>query len=187
MKVINTNDNEQFITLIQRGVDSWVLAGELAARKIEQDPEWPEKIAQENPWISQARIMDFVRLGRKQVHPRLLLSDRPGPRALTRLPMQLQEKYISAPVELLIKTEKGWETLLVDICNLTPDQCRQVFDRDGIRDIAGQRAWIESQKLKQSTPEVAVMPWKEQGGKIVILQPCTLTTRELARMLAAVS
>lgn len=33
-----------FVDLIRRGIESWIEAGEIAAREIDKDPEWADKV-----------------------------------------------------------------------------------------------------------------------------------------------
>lgn len=179
------SDAEKFVQLIQRGIDSWVEAGKFVASKIDEDPDFLNAICDQFPHISPEMVMRFDALGRKQIHPQLLLCDGPGPRRLRKLPYTLQEKFSAQPIDLLINTEKGWETLKVDVRNLTPDQAAQVFAPDGIRTEAAQRAFVEDRASKRVAPPTrANLPYRISGKKLVVIEPCTFDRKEIAQLLA---
>ena len=179
-----TKEIDQFVELVQRGIDAWIEAGEIVAKNMDDDAEWAEKVNAAHPEISIEMLYAFDRVGRKQLHPKLLLSDGPGVRKLRRLPYQMQEKYLNGSVPVLVTTTPGeWDTLQIDIHNLTPSQASQVFDGDKVRSPQQQRAWIEDQKAKR----VAVTydePFRVTGRKLVIMEPCQLSAKQLAQILA---
>lgn len=173
---------ENFVTLFQRGYDAWIEAGKLVASALEEDPDFADKVHAKHPEISCDTVYAFDRLGRKELHPKLLISDSPGAKKLRRLPYGYQEKYSDNPVPLLVKTEKGWETLKASVFNLTSEQANQVFDADGVRPEAAQRTWLE---CKSSKAIIQVDDaWRVTGRKLIVMQPCQFTAGQLARMLA---
>lgn len=176
----------QFTGLIQAGIESWIEAGKIAAEQIDSDPEWPDKVNSRFPEISQETIYAFDRIGRGVLHPKLLFSDCPGYKKLRSLPFQVQERCLKNSVDVLVKTDDGWDTIKCDVLNLTPAQARQVFDpKTGPRTAAAQRAWIESQAAVKATESVGVdQPYRITGKTLVILKPCRVDRRELARLLA---
>lgn len=170
--------------LIQQGIDAWVEAGKIIAELVDSDPLVLEEMSRKKG-IPLGVLERFEQIGRKQIHPQLLCSDAPGFRKMIKLPYSIQERYLVEPVDLLIKTDTGWETLRVDVKNLTPDQADQVFTRSGIRDAAAQRAFIEDRAAKRLAPLAkGDLPYRIVGNKIVILSACTLSTKELANILA---
>lgn len=173
---------ERFVVLFQRGYDAWIEAGKVVAAALEDDPDFADKVHAEHPEISVDTVYAFDRLGRKELHPKLLISDSPGAKKLRRLPYSLQEKCIDNPVPLLIKTEKGWEILNASVFNLNSEQANQVFDADGIRPEAAQRTWLES---KSSKAIVQIdEAYRVSGRKLIVMQPCQFTAGQLARLLA---
>lgn len=173
---------EQFVSLFQQGYEAWVKAGKLVSEALEQDPDFGDKVHAKHPEISVDTVYAFDRLGRKELHPKLLVSDSPGARRLRRLPYSIQEKLTSNPVSLLIKTDKGWDTLSVSVFNLTPEQAAQVFDSDGVRNEQAQRAFLES---KHSKALIQVdEPYRVSGRKLMVMQPCQLTAKQLVRILS---
>jgi hypothetical protein len=170
--------------LIQQGMSAWVEAGKIIAELVDSDPLVLEEMSRKKD-IPLGVLERFEQIGRKQLHPQLLCYDAPGFRKMTKLPYLVQERYLSEPVSLLIKTETGWESLRVDVKNLTQDQADQVFTRYGVRDAAAQRAFIEDRAAKRVAPPAnGDLPYRIVGNKIVIMSACTLSTKELANILA---
>jgi hypothetical protein len=58
----------------------------------------------------------------------------------------------------MFEGRNGWEELHVDLQNLTKNQAEQVFDKDRIRSIAEQRAWIIDQReqKRQAMSQTAI-------------------------------
>lgn len=177
----NTNVNK-FIELFLKGIELWLEAGRIVSQALEEDPDFAEKVNAAHPEISVDTVYAFDRIGRKQLHPKLVISDSPGARKLRRLPYTMQEKYTDEPVPVLIRTESGWETLKVNVFNLTSEQAAQVFDGDVIRTEGAQRAWLES-KASKALIQVDE-PYRVSGRKLLIMQPCQLNAKQLATILA---
>lgn len=177
------SDIDRIASLINQGVQAWIEAGKIVANAIDKDPDFAEKLNAKHPEVSVEMVYALDRVGRRELHPKLLLSEYPGVRRLRRLPYSLQEKYVNNPVPVLVNGPKGWESLQVDINNLTPQQAAQVFDKNGVRSDAAQRAYIESQKAKQPAKEYKD-PCRVVGHRLVIAQPCEITAKELSHFLA---
>lgn len=184
MEITTKTAVKQFADLVFKGIDFWMQAGAIVSKAMDADPDFAEKVSEEHPEISQEMVHAFDRIGRKELHPRLLLSDKPGPRRLRRLPFRLQERHITEPVSVLVQTSKGWETLKMSIHNLTPSQASQVFDADSIRDEAAQRAWIQDRAAIEKVIEQHNEPYRITGGKLVIMEPCQFTPKQIAQILA---
>lgn len=177
-----SNSVETFCELFRKGYEAWVEAGKVVAAALESDPDFADKVHASHPEISLDTVYAFDRLGRRELHPKLLISDSPGAKKLRRLPYSVQEKYAEAPVAMLIKNENGWDTLNVSVFNLSPEQASQVFDGEGIRNEAAQRAWLESKSTKSFIQ--VDEPYRVSGRKLIVIQPCQFTAGQLARLLA---
>jgi len=184
MKPTKTNqkDIEEFVSHINAGVQSWIKAGEIVARCCEQDPDWPEKVCEAHPDIQIDTVLAFERIGRGMLNPRLLLNDCHGFRKLRRMPKHLQEKYLTEPVPLLINKDGEWQTLKTDVRNLSAQQVNQAFDREGVRTEAQQRAWLEDRAVMEAVQIDDA--YRISGRKLIILSPCQLTAKQLARILS---
>lgn len=184
MKPATTNGNiDKFVQLVNEGVEKWIEAGEIVSREIDNDPSWPDKVVKEHPEISEDTIYAFDRIGRKELLPKLLMSNKPGPKRLRRLPYSYQEKFAEQPVELLVQAQGEYDTLKVSIWNMTPDQARQAFDVDGPRTPQQQRAWMESRHVSEEARHFNE-PFRVSGSTLVVLEPCRFSTKQLASILA---
>ncbi len=182
MQIKTTDQISKFVSLFQQGYEAWIEAGKIVSASLESDADFADKVHAAHPEISCDTVYAFDRLGRKELHPKLLISDAPGSRKLRRLPFTLQEKYTEQPVKVLVKNSKGWDTLEISVFNLTPDQANQVFDGDSIRSEAAQRAWLEG---KASKAMIQIdEPYRVSGRKLVVMQPCQFTAGQLCRLLA---
>lgn len=173
---------EDIFKLILQGVEAWVEAGKRVAAELEQDPDFADNFHEIHPQISVDYIYAFDRIGRIELHPMLAISDCPGAIRLRRLPYAAQEKYVNEPIAILIREGKGWTTLRTSVFNLTPEQARQVFAEDHIRTEAEQRAWIEDKSAKAIVQFDE--PFRVSGRKLIVMQPCQLTAKQLATVLA---
>jgi hypothetical protein len=184
MNAVALREADEFVKLVMAGVESWVKAGEIVARNLDVDPGWLDAVCKRCPEITEETVLAFDRVGRRKLHPRLLMSNKPGAVRLRAMPMELQEKYLASPVPLLVKSGKAVETLEVSVWNLTPDQCRQVFDKDGIRSEGAQRAWLESREARKLPPIQVNEPYRIAGSTLVVLEPCKLSCKQLLSLAA---
>jgi hypothetical protein len=177
----------EFASCIASGIESWVRAGEIVAEILAADPSAVDDICQAVPGLPKDVIYRFESIGRKEVHPRLLLSASPGVRRLSSMPYSLQSKYIDEPIEVLIEKDGGTDRLLVKAENLTTDQCKQVFARTHIRGLSEQKAFVESEKQASAIAKIEPeqTPYYITGGKITFRKSCVMTKRELRQILKA--
>lgn len=185
MQITPKEDIRRIYELIVQGINAWLEAGELVARAVDDDPEFIDKFCDKHQDISPETMVRFELIGRKKLHPQTLIHDSPGMRRLRRLPFSLQEKYVATPIPVIVKQERGYETLKVDVRNLTPEQALQVFESGGVRSESAQRAWIEDRLASRMAPPVdADRPYRITGRKVVVMQPCTLSARDVALIMA---
>lgn len=182
-KQVIQQEVDRFVQLVHSGLESWIEAGKIVASAVDKDPDWVANVNKAHPEISEDTIWAFDRIGRNQLHPKLLMSNCPGAKRLRRLPYASQQKYADEPVELLVRNGGNWDTLNVSIYNLTPDQSKQVFGTDGVRTVPAQRAYIESENA--ATPPIQFdEPFRVSGRTLVVVEPCKLTAKQLANILA---
>ena len=183
--IVTTSEVKEFVQLIARGVECWARAGEIAAKAIAANPDWIDEVCAAEPMLTPQFVRKFERIGLRQLHPKAMIGEAPGVRKLRKLPYALQVKYLSEPVPVLIHGREGWETLGVDVWNLAESQAAQVFDRDGIRTEAAQRAWLAARDAERPAPIVAEAPYRVlPRGKVFFTGPCTMDRKELARILS---
>lgn len=177
-----TNAIEEFYSLVMEGVKAWKKAGEIVAKQVDVDPEFPDKIHDAHPEISVDFVLAFDRIGRRLLHPDLLMDDSPGTCRLRELPFDVQAKHLTKPVQLLVVNGNKYDELSVDVRNLTAAQARQVFSKSGVRSIAAQRAWLEDKNAKQSVPSDE--PYRIVGRKLIVMEPTSFSPKQLAQFLA---
>lgn len=186
MNKLANSDANQFVKLVMEGIDAWTRAGEIAARAIAENPNFIDEVCDACPDITPEAVKRFQAIGLKKLHPQLAISEAPGVRRLRKLPFALQEQFVKAPIELVVLRDKGGvEVLKVDVRNLTPDQAAQVFTEDDIRSAAEQRAYIEDRNAKRIAPPTrANLPYRHDSKKLIVMEPCTFSRKELAKILA---
>lgn len=172
----------KFIELAESHLRGIQEAGKLLCEMLEEDATVIDQICAAWKGVTPDILRGFEKVGRGQWVPELTWMEKPVCAVLRKVPLELQEKYLRTPAELLIT---GGETLMVDSLNLTADQVKQVFEPDGtVRTLAAQRAWLEDKATKAVTPLTGRGPdiWVE-GGKLIIRAPMKLTLKQVLSFL----
>lgn len=184
---ISKSTTEKIKSLLLTSTKGLIEAGELIAAMIDENPEGAiDIICADIPGLTPEIVLNLERLGRKTLHPQLLIADGPGVRRLRKLGYSYQEKFIKEPIPVVLKNGGHCETLLMECLNLTEGQAAQVFASDHIRSEAEQRAWIEDAAAKALPIQTKVnLPYRTAGGKLVVMVAgTTFTRKELARILS---
>jgi len=159
----------EFIALFKQGVDAWIKAGEILVGLVESDPHTYDYIIQQCQTLNAGVLGRFEQMGRKTLHPQLLLTASPGFARLQRLPMSMQERYIEEPIPLIVHTDGGTDVLLVQAKNMTKEQAAQVFTTGRIRTEGEQKAYLMQQRSNSAKNVTPANPmWKIKGGKVII-------------------
>lgn len=97
--------------------------------------------------VNRELVNRLERLGRGQIHPRLVFSTTPGAEKLLSVPLSEQSRALDNGIEVMEddETTSRW----IPVNEMTPAQARQVFHRGQIRSLAEQRTWLRSQKKKR--------------------------------------
>ncbi len=179
------NYAEQFIAAFNRGVEAWQEAGDAVAKGIDEEPDFVDQVVSLHPEVSSEMICAFERIGRKKILPRLLVSEgKPGVDRLLKMPLSYQEKYAREPVPVLLQNNGDWQTLLIDVRNLSARQASQAFDKTGVRSAAAQRAYIEDQNARKSRKSMSAQsPYRIVGKKLLIMTPCEMDASQVALIL----
>lgn len=174
----------EFMALVAQGIECWSKAGEIIVKMIDDDGMTIAEIAESSDMLTEDIVTRFEQLGRKQIVPNLLVADYPAARHMIRLPYSEQKRVVENSVELLVS---GAETLRVAVENLTPSQCRQVFDKNHVRSIAAQRAYLEERKSNEAREVVECDPiYQVRGRKVIIRRPCEMSAGQLAQIIAEI-
>lgn len=170
---------EKFTTAFQKGLDGIQEAAEIYVSAIDNDPEIKQEfITKFNHMITPPTWRTLELIGRKQVHPQLMLSGAANARYIKRLAYSEQEKILKGTrYECLLPNN---DTILVDLRTVDHKTADQMFNFDRIRSIADQKLWL-SQRIPKKV-EAAKNPNYEiiHAGKTVrFLRPCEYTKKEM--------
>lgn len=179
---------DEVVGLIGNGIECWKKAGELIVRLMDEHGLTSADICDRSKHLTEDIVRRFEQLGRKQIMPNLLVADYPAARHLARLPYSDQKRAIEEPLDLLVMDGKMPTTLKVAVENLTPQQCRQVFNGH-IRSIGAQRAWLEERRAEQEVAPVIRQAhdlYRVRGKRVIFMQPCEMTARQLANIIAEI-
>ena len=171
------------------GMQSFNQVGKCVVRLVDEFGMSLEEVARQVAveFVDPAVLEKFERIGRERLLPLLALRSWPAVRHLERLPLSEQALLLEEPVTLVVvKGEGEVDELQVLAKDLTPKQCQQVFDRDRVRSVGGQRAWlIESQNKERDKKVIRANPakWRVTGGVLVVTEACTLTKDDVLAVL----
>ena len=189
MKQIQKPLITEFVALVTQGIECWNKAGEIVVRLLDEHNMTIADIAETSELLTEDIVTRFEQLGRKQLIPCLLVADYPAARHLVRLPYSEQKRAVETSVDLLVCEGKETSVLKVSVENLTPTQCRQVFDGDQVRSIGAQRAWLEDRRATQEIRDVLSSPgalYQVRGRRVVFKRPCELSAGQLAQIISEI-
>lgn len=133
----------QFKELMEAGIQNIAKACKLYVSLIDEDTEAAERFRDACPYISEGTWADFELVGRGMMHHELIWGGGRCANKLKALPFSQQKLAMEDGVKVLTSTG---DTLTVRPDRMTPFQVRQAFDNGHLRDLAAQRAWLESAK-----------------------------------------
>lgn len=184
---VQTTKFQQIADLVIQGVECWHKAGQIVCSLIDEDPTAIDKITNEIPQLSRDTLRSLERIGRGTLLPQLLIRSGAGWQRLRMMPVSVQTRFVDSPAEVLITTDKGAESLLISVNDMSADQARQVFAYDGtVRDLGAQRAWLadEAKKRAHAEPAATRKSWSIQGNDLIVRAPCRLSLQELGVIIA---
>jgi hypothetical protein len=142
------NAIERFREAFKDSAEKLAKAAEVYYAAIIEHPTARDAFAKAFPQIPSSFWANMARVGSGEMDCRLLLDATPGGRALTYCDSATQAHYLANPVPMAVVGAGKGDSMLVSIDKMTSEQCRQVFNRGAVRDLAEQRAWIETQKTR---------------------------------------
>lgn len=163
LDIQNTEMIDRFIKLIQRGINCWVNAGELLVKMTEEDPDICHKILSHHKHISEATLDAFLRIGRKEVHPYLIMDPSPAAKRLAALPYEDQLKIYNEGLPVVVEDpERGLVRQFKKVHDVTAKELAVVFQADKIRTVKEQIEVLT--KNEKQFPE-AQSPTLSDGSK----------------------
>jgi len=178
-----------FLDLYTRGIELWAKAGEVLVAMLDENPNACEDIIKACPRLNPEILGRFEQMGRKTLHPRLLVESSSGFDRLAKMPLSVQTRHLEEPIPMVVETEKGTDVLMVHARNMTLAQAKQVFAGTHIRSEGEQRAWLVGQRAKNFTPAKSTNgepPWRIRNGRVEFLAGCTMTAGELSAVLTQI-
>jgi hypothetical protein len=175
---------QEFIRLFRVGYEAWVAAGRILAEMIDIDPATIDKICNEYPDLPRKLLHDFEKVGRGVHDPRVLILADSLTSTLRKMPGPIQTRLLDGePVEVLVQTEQGPDTLLIRIQDMTPEQRRLSLDEFGPVPLSRQRA-IHAQDFERAAVKTLTAgPGRLIAGKKVELPAGTYTAKQLRQIL----
>ncbi len=174
---------------IQEGINSWMSAGAALVELLEGGHTM-EEIHAQIPQVPISALYGFEKIGRKKILPELLIADYAAAHRLGTFSYDQQVSLMDKGVQVLLLSSIGTDKLHCNVRDLTADQCRQVFDKDGVRSLSQQRAWLEGEAARRNmvalSAKTAVEPYEVKGRRLVVRGPVEFTARQLAMFLAQI-
>jgi hypothetical protein len=116
----------------------------LYVEAIDKDPSIKDMCKEKEPTLD---FDNYERVGRNQLHPRLLFETGCGQGRLKKLPYSDQEKYMDSGIECLTANN---DILKIKVKDMSPQIAKQVFAYDHVRSIPEQKAFM----LNYTPPKV---------------------------------
>jgi len=179
---------QDFTDLVNQGGECWKKAGGILVALLDGGLSLDD-VAEQCPRISVPTLTRFEQIGRGHLSYELLTCEYPAARYMARLSFSEQRRVLEGGIEVITIDGNRTEMLQVSAENLTPSQCRQVFDGNVIRGAGGQKSYITSkaQDARIMDPIDAVTnPYSVRGRRVVFNRGCELTAGQIIRILAEI-
>jgi hypothetical protein len=175
---------KEFRDALTQGMEGFTRAGQVYVEALDENPKNSEVFLTEFDGVVSPTMFGMLeKVGRKCLHPQLILGGGPNANKIRRLPYSVQERVFAGErFEMLVS---GGEHILVDVREATKEQAEQLVGDDHIRTLSEQRAWMEAQK-SQAEAEPEVMPYVIAGGTVTFRKGVKLTKQEVRRILAEI-
>lgn len=101
-----TQQIDNFISLVQKGIDAWIDAGKLLVELKRIDASILTRITSQAPWIEPAALAMFIKVGEGTIHPKVLLLPPMVAEKVARMPMPTQQRLVEKPVAIIRREVK---------------------------------------------------------------------------------
>lgn len=175
----------EFKAALQQGIDGIVKASEIYVKALDENPKAGD-VFRENlgDMVPASAWAQFEAVGRKWMHPRLLLGGVSDPKKasrIKRLPYSLQERVFNR--ERFTILTQGGDRMEIDMLEGTAEQVEQLCNGTSIRNVSEQKAWIESRKAAVPADEVEPLPYTVTDGRVSFRRGCVMNRAEVKRLL----
>ncbi len=167
------------------GMQEILKACKIYVAAIDENPEVKQEFQEAFPKISDCAWARIERVGREQMHYLLLCDSSPAADKIRKLPYSEQKQILEGGIEVLTSTG---DRLKIKAENLTREQVKQVIASDHIRDVAAQKAYIESQKTVDKICHARatgkpVDNWVVTGRTLRVNAPTSFSRQQLLNIL----
>ena len=171
----------KFRELLHIGMSSMKEAAEIYVKVIDREPAAKQAFRELVPEVPSSAWKLMEKVGRGQMHERLLLMGGRIQTLLAALPLSEQTEVIENGLEVLLHDGNAMRIMPE---SLTQSQLSQVFGSGEIRSLEAQRAWMESRRdyrlPVRGVPEDA---YKVEGALLVVNQPMSFRLAQLKDIL----
>lgn len=136
---------EQFRAKINESANSIEEAARIYYNAVHGSPEAAALFRSAFPSVSSRTWSNFMKLAQGALLKSLVFNGSHGAVALSYCDIDSQKVFTTNPVPVMLS---NGDILQIHLDKLTGFQSRQVFNRGSVRDLAEQRAWIETQKTR---------------------------------------
>jgi hypothetical protein len=108
---LSGNAVQAFLLILKDGINSWQTAGALLVEMRKDNPSVYAEIIRREPLITVDMLETIERLGRKELHPQLLLNSQLPVKRLIGFPYEVQARLCSEPIDVVVKVVSGKPTV----------------------------------------------------------------------------
>lgn len=168
---------EQFVALVNKGIEAWKEAGRLLVVMMRADPGICDRIIKSHPSITPEMLLAFEQIGNGNLDPRLLLIPNEAARLAMSLPPELQQQVLERGVEVLVSRQRGKRDVVrtIPLSKMTAQQARMAISE----------RWIipaEAQVLPKKSSERGLR-YRIEGDEIFFIRGCLMKKHQLERLL----
>lgn len=163
-------DIDKFAKLVRQGIDTWRTAGQILVQLAASTPDIIKRITTRYPHISESTLDTFLRIGRNEIWPPLLVDSSYGAKRLLECNYDLQKEYAQKPIKVAVSWRDGEiKSVEKKVSDLSRSEAAIVFDqRGGINNLEQQAFRLPgSSRTPTHTPAPVVAPIKYSAPKTV--------------------
>ena len=175
-------DIQRFRTMFSAGIESIKEAAKIYVSAIDRCSGAKAAFREALPQISHVLWADLEKVGRGQIHEKLLLCSGRSAQMMRTLNLSEQTEILDNGVQLLLH-----DGTIISVMheNLTQSQISQVFVSGHVRSVEAQRAWMESQReYKLPQPIIFKDRYKIEGNLLVVSAPTSISCSDLKKIIA---
>jgi hypothetical protein len=141
-------DISALLSKIELGISFWEDAGELAVKLKEKHEDFFVQVADRHEWVTIEMLNTLEAIGRKTLHPRLLLAPKFTLSQFASLSYAEQKYAVENPLAVAERTPaNGYHWHHRNVNELTPAEVKQVVGEGRLRDRKAQEAFLTKQDV----------------------------------------